>query len=122
MKKETVSKFLDKLERQARALQDEALRQDQLKAVRACRTWLELPWADMLAPVNAKLVAITTEARPLLAKEEQQQPLTENEVTALRNARNIYGVYQQFHRKIYPAASRAGVERHIREREKAVGK
>ena len=122
MKKETVTKLLGKLERQAKALQDEALRQDQLQAVKICRTWLELPWADMLAPVNAKLVAITTEARPLLLKEERQQPLAEDEVTRLRNARNIYGVYQQFHRKIYSTASRAGIERHIREREKAARK
>ncbi len=118
MKKDTVATLLDKLERQAKRVQDEALRQAQINAVNQCRTWLNLTWAEMLSPVNAKLATITAEVQPLLEKEAQQQPLTEEEARYLQRARDMYGIYQQFQRKIHPTAFRASVERHIRERER----
>ena len=80
MKKDTVIRFLDKLEREAKREKDESLRKAQLTAIQQCRRWLDLTWADMLSPVEAKLGAITTETKPLLEKEEEQTLTAEDTI------------------------------------------
>lgn len=117
MKKETVTKLLDKLEREAKRGKDTVLQRSLVQAVNQCRAFLNLTWADMLAPVKTKLEAITTEVKLLLEKEKQQQ-LSEEEATRLQRARAIFKIYYQFQKKIYPTASHASTERHIRTLEK----
>ncbi len=118
MKKETITAFLDKLEREAKREKDETLRKAKLNAVQQCRRWLDLTWADMLTPVNTKLEAITTETKPLFEKEDQMS-LSEDDAALLQRARAVYTIYYQFYQKIYPTAHRASVERRVRKREKA---
>jgi hypothetical protein len=120
MKKETVATFLDKLERQAKRVQNEVLRQAQVNAINQCRNWLlSITWADMLVPVNGMLKAITDEAQPLIERERQKQAMNEQEQKRLQGMRDIYAIYYQFYQKIYPTAHRAEVSRHRREQEKA---
>jgi hypothetical protein len=119
MKKETVIKHLDILERKAKRVQNEKMRQALMNAVNQCRQWLTLNWADMLTPVDAKLTALAAEAQPLIEKERQKQAMTEEEQLHLRNTRDIYAIYYAFYQKIYPTAHRALVERHVRQQERA---
>ena len=122
MKKETVTKLLDKLEREAKKEKDVALQRSLIQAINQCRAFLNLTWADMLAPVREMLGAITTEVKPLLEK-EQQQTLSEEDALRLQKARAIFLIYYQFQKKIYPTASHASTDRHVRtvEKERAKG-
>jgi hypothetical protein len=122
MKKETVTKLLDKLEREAKKEKDMILQRSLVHAINQCRAFLNLTWADMLAPVRKMLETITTEIKPLLEK-EQQQTLSEEDALRLQRARAISQVYAQFRQKIYPTASRASTERHVHtlEKERAKG-
>ena len=122
MKKNTVETFLAKLEHQAKRVQQEGARRDQINAVTQCRTWLELPWADMLPAVNTRLEELTTQAQPLLEKEKQKQSITEQEQQQLQGMRDVYAIYTAFQQKISPTARRASVERHVREQERNRGK
>ena len=117
MKKDTVTTFLDKLEGQAKREKDEPLRGAKLNAVQQCRRWLNLTWADMLTPVSTKLNALTTEAKPLLEKENELS-FSEEDATCLQRARAVYTIYYQFYQKIYPTAHRANVSQSIRKPEK----
>lgn len=122
MKKDTVETFLEKLERQAKRVQHEEARRDQVNAVKQCGQWLALAWADMLPAVNTRLEGLTTQAQPLLEKEKQKQPMDEQEQEQLQGMRDVYAIYNAFRQKIYPTAHRASVERHVREQERVRGK
>lgn len=119
LKKDTVYTFLDKIEQEARKNENEHLREALLNALKECRTWIELPWAEMEQPLTKKVEEMNTEAEKL-DKKKQQASLSEAEEARLHELAALYWiVYFPFRQKIWPTVRRARRERKDRAREKA---
>lgn len=115
MKKETVYKFLNKIEQEARKNKNEAL----LDAIKECRSWVELPWAEMDQPVAKKVEMMNKEVEEL-DKKKKQAPLSEAEEARLNELVALYWVvYHPFWKKIWPTVRQAQLERKDRAQEKA---
>jgi hypothetical protein len=119
MKKETVYKFLNKIEQEARRNKNEHLRKALIAAINECFTWVALPWAEMDQPVAKKVKAMNTEAE-VLGKKKKQAPLSEAEEARLNELVALYQVvYHPFSQKIWPTVRRAQLERKDRAQENA---
>jgi hypothetical protein len=107
MKKDTVYTFLDKKEQEARRKKNERLRNALLAAIKECRTWVALPWAEMDQPLVKKVEAMEKEAEPLIEK-QKHEPLSEAEAMRLDELIVLYqDVYYPFKQKIAPSVQRA---------------
>jgi hypothetical protein len=119
MKKETVHKFLNKNEQEARKNKNEQLRKALVAAISECSAWIGLPWAEMDQPVEEKVKAMNNEAEEL-GKKKKQASLSEAEEARLNELIALYQVvYHPFWKKIWPTVRRAQLERKDRAQEKA---
>ncbi len=116
MKKETVTTMLDTLERQTKKVADEKERKAQLAAIARCRTWLALPWVQMLTPIESARKVLGAKAMPLL---EKQRLLSDDECMRLSELVAAGMIYDQFETKIRPTVRRALLNQKERQRDQA---